>query len=141
MQTGKSVIHDGTSKVGLFGITAMIVTAFLGPLVLPHVSHPSMLYHSILHLASINIAVFPSIVSLLAYSRGGSVKMALMMLGFMSLVGVELFDLLSASGLPVPVFIPAVNIEISHIILLVMLSLFGLGVLTVKKDHEDVLQK
>jgi hypothetical protein len=138
MQVRKDTIRDRISKVRLFGITAIIVTGLLGLLVLPNVYHPSMLYHSILHIASINVAVFLSIVSFLAYSRTGSVKMALMMVGFMSLVGVELLDLLTASGIPIPLLIPAVNIELSHVILLVMLSMFGVGMLTVNKEHEGI---
>lgn len=138
MQVRKDTIRDRISKVRLLGITAVIVTGLLGPLVLPNVYHPSMLYHSILHIASINVAVFLSVVSFLAYSRKGSAKMALMMLGFMSLVGVELLNLLAASGIPIPVLIPAVNIELFHVILLVMLSMFGLGMLTVNKEHEGI---
>jgi uncharacterized membrane protein len=52
----------------------------------------------------------------------------------MTLAVVEFFYLLQAGGIAVVQFvIPAVNIELSHIILLVMVSLFGLGVLKVNR--------
>jgi hypothetical protein len=57
-----------------------------------------------------------------------------MVVGFMSLALVEFFYLLQAGGIVIgQVIIPAVNIELSHIILLIMVSLFGLGVLKVNK--------
>ncbi|WP_337862476.1 hypothetical protein [Nitrososphaera sp.] len=140
MQTSRNAVSDGTEKARLFGITAVVVPGILAPLILPHVS-PSTVYHAVLHIASTTIAVFISIVSLIAYSRNARARMALMMLGFMSLVAVELFYLLSASGLAMPFLIPAVNIELPHVILLAMLGLFGLGVLKVNKSHEDIRQK
>jgi hypothetical protein len=60
--------------------------------------------------------------------------MLLMAVGFMSLALVEFFYLLDAGGIVIGQFIiPAVNIELSHVILLIMISLFGLGVLKVNK--------
>jgi hypothetical protein len=60
--------------------------------------------------------------------------MFLMTVGFTSLIVVEFFYLLESEGIPLLQFIiPAVNIELSHVVLLIMLSLFGLGVLKVNK--------
>ena len=85
-------------------------------------------------MAGLTIAIFLSIVSVLAYSRGKTTRMLLMAVGFMSLSLVEFFYLLQAGGVVIAqVVIPAVNIELSHIILLIMVSLFGLGVLKVNK--------
>jgi hypothetical protein len=116
------------------GLITALVVGVVAPLVIPHVAHPSMIYHILLHMAGLTIAIFLSIVSVLAYSRNTTTRMLLMAVGFMSLALVEFFYLLQAGGIVIgQVIIPAVNIELSHIILLIMVSLFGLGVLKVNK--------
>jgi hypothetical protein len=116
------------------GLITALVVGVVAPLVMPHVTHPSMIYHILLHMAGLTIAIFLSIVSVLAYSRNTTTRMLLMAVGFMSLALVEFFYLLQAGGIVIgQVIIPAVNIELSHIILLIMVSLFGLGVLKVNK--------
>jgi hypothetical protein len=93
-----------------------------------------MIFHILLHMAGLTIAIFLSIVSFLAYSRNTTTRMLLMAVGFLALSLVELFYLLQAGGISVGQFIiPAANIELSHMTLLIMVSLFGLGVLKVNK--------
>ena len=136
MQKGSSraPVQDSISKPILLGLIAAVVVGVVAPLVIPHASHPSMIYHVLLHMAGLTIAIFLSIVSFLAYSRNTTTRMLLMAVGFTTLVLVEFFYLLQAGGIEVVQFIiPAVNIELSHIILLAMVSLFGLGVLKVAK--------
>jgi hypothetical protein len=136
MQKGSSraPVQDSISKPVLLGLIAAVVVGVVAPLVVPHASHPSMIYHVLLHMAGLTIAIFLSIVSFLAYSRNTTTRMLLMAVGFTTLVLVEFFYLLQAGGIEVLQFnIPAVNIELSHIILLAMVSLFGLGVLKVNK--------
>ena len=136
MQKGSSraPVQDSISKPILLGLIAAVVVGVVAPLVIPHASHPSMIYHVLLHMAGLTIAIFLSIVSFLAYSRNATTRMLLMAVGFTTLVLVEFFYLLQAGGIEVVQFIiPAVNIELSHIILLAMVSLFGLGVLKVTK--------
>lgn len=136
MQKGSSraPVQDPISKPILLGLIAAVVVGVVAPLVIPHASHPSMIYHVLLHMAGLTIAIFLSIVSFLAYSRNTTTRMLLMAVGFTTLVLVEFFYLLQAGGIEVVQFIiPAVNIELSHIILLAMVSLFGLGVLKVTK--------
>ena len=136
MQKGSSraPVQDSISKPILLGLIAAVVVGVVAPLVIPHASHPSMIYHVLLHMAGLTIAIFLSIVSFLAYSRNTTTRMLLMAVGFTTLVLVEFFYLLQAGGIEVVQFIiPTVNIELSHIILLAMVSLFGLGVLKVAK--------
>jgi hypothetical protein len=60
--------------------------------------------------------------------------MLLMAVGFLTLVLVEFFYLLQAQGIVLGQFIiPVANIELSHIILLIMVSLFAIGVLKVNR--------
>jgi hypothetical protein len=63
--------------------------------------------------------------------RNGGSRLLFMSLGFLSLVIVEtLFLFYAARGIQ-DILIPVVNIELPHIILFAMLTLFGLGVLRV----------
>lgn len=133
MQTGSRPAEQGASKPMLFGLTAAIVVGIIAPIVLPHVTHESMLYHIFVHIASIIIAAFLSIVSVLAYRRAGGSRTLFMTLGFMALAVAEVFFLFQSAGLLAILHIPNLNIEASHIILLAMLSLFALGVLKVNK--------
>jgi hypothetical protein len=131
---GRAAVQESISKPILLGLITALVVGVVAPLVIPHVAHPSMIYHILLHMAGLTIAIFLSIVSVLAYSRNTTTRMLLMAVGFMSLALVEFFYLLQAGGIViVQVIIPAVNIELSHILLLIMVSLFGLGVLKVNK--------
>jgi hypothetical protein len=136
MQKGRDQVpaKESTSKPILLGLITALVLGVVAPLVIPHAAHPSMIFHIILHMAGLTIAIFLSIVSLLAYSRNTTIRMLLMAVGFMTLALVEFFYLLQAGGITVvQVIIPTINIELSHIILLAMVSLFGLGVLKVNK--------
>jgi hypothetical protein len=131
---GFGPVQESTSKPVLLGLITALVVGAVAPLVIAHATHPSMIYHILLHIAGLTIAIFLSIVSLLAYSRNTTTRMLLMAIGFMSLALVEFFYLLDAGGIVVGQFIiPAVNIELSHVILLIMVSLFALGVLKVNK--------
>lgn len=55
--------------------------------------------------------------------------MLFMALGFVTLAIVEGIMLLSSTGNLNNVVLPSVNIELPHIVLLIMLTLFGLGLL------------
>jgi hypothetical protein len=131
---GRATVQESISKPILFGLITAIVVGVVAPLVIPHATHPSMIYHILLHMAGLTIAIFLSSVSFLAYSRNTTTRLLLMAVGFITLALVEFFYLLQAGGIVVgQVIIPAANIELSHIILLIMVSLFALGVLKVNK--------
>jgi uncharacterized membrane protein (DUF106 family) len=55
--------------------------------------------------------------------------MFFMALGFVTLAIVEGIMLLSSTGNLNNVILPSINVELPHIVLLVMLTLFGLGLL------------
>ena len=137
MQTGHAPT-DGAqsiSKPALLGLCTAIVVGVGLPLLQPHTLHPSMIIHSVIHLASLSIAVFLGVVSVMAYSKVGGMRMLFMMLGFISLAGVEVVYLADSTGLFVGGLqsISPVDIELPHVILLAMLCMFGLGVLKVNK--------
>ena len=126
--------QESISKPILLALITAVVVGVVAPLVLPHATHPSMIYHILLHMAGLTIAVFLSVVSFLAYSRSPTTRMLLMAAAFVTLGVVELLYLLQAGGIYVgQLIIPLANIELSHVVLLIMVSLFGLGVLKVNK--------
>jgi hypothetical protein len=132
---GHAPIQESISKPILLALVTALVIGVVAPIVIPHATHPSMIYHIILHIAGLAIAIFLSIVSFLAYLRNTTTRLLLMAIGFTTLALIEFFYLLQADGIAAieQVIIPAVNIELSHVILLLMVSLFGLGVLKVNK--------
>ncbi|MGH9925291.1 MAG: hypothetical protein ACRD5B_07915 [Nitrososphaeraceae archaeon] len=121
--------EKSVSKPILLGLTATIIIGVVAPLVIPHISHPSMIYHIILHLAGMTIAAFLGLVSYLAYKRVRGTRILLMTIGFMALSSAETLYFLEAMDIFPMVHLPIANIELSHVILLVMITLFGLGVL------------
>ncbi|HEY7735072.1 MAG TPA: hypothetical protein VIB07_09795 [Nitrososphaera sp.] len=135
MQKGSAGVpaQESVSKPIMLGLITAIVIGVVAPIVMPHLVHPSMIYHITLHLASLTIAIFLSIVSLLAYARTTGMRLLFMTIGFMALAVVELLYLLDASALVSMFDISALNIELPHVILLGMLAMFGLGVLKVNK--------
>ncbi len=134
MQLRKTPANDGLSKPKLFAIISIAVVAILSvPVILPHITHQYMIYHILLHIGSMIVAIFLSTVSILAYRRTGSIRVLMMTFGFLSLTVVESLSLLAATGNVSNPIIPGVNVEISHIFLLGMVALFGLGVLKVDR--------
>jgi hypothetical protein len=117
-------------KPKLLALIASVVTSILSiPVLMPHATHPHMIFHIIVHLASLIFAQFLALVSLIAYFRTRSIKILFMTLGFMTLVVVEYLYLFYATENIYGVFIPIVNIELSHVILLVMVTFFGISFL------------
>jgi hypothetical protein len=85
------------------------------------------------HIASIIIAVFLTCISVIAYRRDGGAKLFFMMGGFAILAFVEFLYLFYSTVNIETILIPIVNIELSHVILLGMLTMFGIGVLKVNR--------
>ena len=135
MQKGRPAepAHTSLSKPILLGLVTAIVVGVVSPMILPHLAHPSMIYHIVLHIASVAIAVFLSIVSVLAYSRSRSFRLLTMGLGFMALSVAEFLYLLDSSAIVSVFDFSTFGIELPHLILLMMLTMFGLGVLRVNK--------
>jgi predicted membrane chloride channel (bestrophin family) len=133
MQTGRSSVHDVLrNKPKLFAlISILVISALALPVILPHATHPTMIYHIII--ISLILAVFLSCVSILAYNRNRNARMLLMMFGFSLLAVVELLYLFHSTANIRDIIVPIVDAEFSHLILLTMLALFGIGVLKVSK--------
>jgi hypothetical protein len=110
-------------------IASIVISLSVVPFILPHVFHPHMIYHIILHLVSLIISQFLAVVSLLAYLKSKTTRILLMTFGFMTLVVAEYVYLLNSTEDFDIMLIPQVNIEISHVILLIMVIFFGISFL------------
>lgn len=110
-------------------IASIVISLSVVPFILPHVFHPHMIYHIILHLVSLIISQFLAVVSLLAYIKSKTTRILLMTFGFMTLVVAEYVYLLNSTEDFDIMLIPQVNIELSHVILLIMVIFFGISFL------------
>jgi hypothetical protein len=121
-----------SDKPRLFIVISIIVVSVLAvPVIIPHINHPQHFYHVILHIASLVLSLFLFIVSISSYIRNGGSRLLFMSLGFLSLVIVETLFLFYATQGIQEILIPMINVELPHVILFAMLTLFGIGVLKV----------
>jgi hypothetical protein len=129
---GASILNFTESKPKLLAIISVVVIGLLAiPVILPHIGHVYMIYHILLHLVSLIISIFLGTVAIIAYRRNSSSRLLFMALGFLSLVVIECLYLLFATVNIEDIIIPVVRIELPHIILFAMLTLFGIGVFRV----------
>ena len=110
-------------------IASIVISLSVVPFILPHVFHPHMIYHILLHLAALIISQFLAVVSIMAYLKARTSRILFMTLGFMTLVIAEYVYLLNSTEDFHVMFIPHVNIELSHVILLIMVVFFGISFL------------
>ncbi|MGA9151954.1 MAG: hypothetical protein WBZ36_15355 [Candidatus Nitrosopolaris sp.] len=122
------------SKSKLFLIIAALSTAVLLPIaILPHINQPYLVYRSSIHVISIIISIFLVAVSILTYRRTGSIKILYTSVAFLSLLMVELIYLLQVIPSTSELMLPMPIRMLPYTFLLVMLALFGLGVLRVER--------
>ncbi len=135
MQTIRHHLYNITSsKPKLLAIITVVTIAILTvPVILPHISDTSTIYHILLHVASLIIAIFLGAVSIFAYLRNGRSRLLFMMFAFLSLSVIEAMYLFDVSSNIEDIVIPGADIEVSHVIFLVTLTLFGIGVFRVSK--------
>ena len=126
-------IRDVGAKKWLFGVISAVTVSVFIVLLAPHVFHASTIYHFLLHLGSVTIAVFLSTVSFVSYRNSGSTRILLTALSFVALTVVELLFLLNTAEIIGTPVIPVVDIDLSHVFLLGMLVLFAMGVLRVNR--------
>jgi hypothetical protein len=125
-----------SSKPKLLGIiTAAVIAVVTVPVILPHITDTSMIYHLLLHVISLIIAIFLGLISILAYLRNGRSRLLFMMFGFLLLSIIEAMYLFDVTSKIEDIVIPIVDIELSHVIFLVMLTLFGIGIFRVNKQE------
>jgi hypothetical protein len=137
MQTVRaSLCNITSSKPKLLAVVAAgVLSVMVVPVILPHISDTSMIYHVLLHVISLIIAIFLGLVSILAYLRNGRSRLLFMMFGFLLLSIIEATYLFDVTSKIEDIVIPIVDIELSHVNFLVMLTLFGIGIFRVNKQE------
>jgi hypothetical protein len=134
MQTIRHQFHNITSsKPKLLATITAVILVMAIPMILPHITDKSTIYHIFLHIASVIIAIFLGVVSILAYLGNRRSRLLFMTFAFFSLSVIEAMYLFDVSSKTEDIVIPGVDIEISHVIFLVTLPLFSIGIFRVGK--------
>ena len=110
-------------------IASVVISLSIVPFILPHIFHPHMIYHILLQIVALILSQFLAVVSLMAYLKSTTSRILFMTLGFMTLVVAEYVYLLNSTENFHVLYIPHVNIEVYHLILLIMVIFFGISLL------------
>jgi hypothetical protein len=86
-----------------------------------------------IHILSLDFALFLTAISMLSFKRTKSKKVLLTVFSFCIMLVVEFLYLLQSSGVLGDFQIPYIDVEIPHILLLFMLTLFAAGVIRVER--------
>src|SRR5215469_3503724 len=126
------LLNITSSKPKFFSVITVVITAIIVvPVILPHITDTSTVYHILLHVVSIIIAIFLGVVSMLAYLKKGSSRLLFMIFAFISRSIIEAIYLFDVNSNREDIVIPGVDIEVSHVIFLVTLTLFGICIFRV----------
>jgi len=116
-------------KSSLFGIVvAVVVGTLAGPVIFPHIFHGYHVYHILLHIVGICVAIFITVLAVIAYSRLRTKRLLLTSIAFSIFFVAEIVVLIDATwprmyelGL-MPLF------EVGHILTITSLALIAAGV-------------
>jgi hypothetical protein len=123
-----------SNKTNLFlALSLVFISIIAYPLILPHISHPSMIYHIGIHIASFDVALFLTLISVWSFKKTKSKRVLLTSLSFGTLLVVEFLYLLQSSNVLGEYHLPYIGVEAPHILLLFMLVFFAVGVARVEK--------
>jgi hypothetical protein len=123
-----------SNKTNLFLVLSISFTSIVVyPILLPHLFHPGMVFHIAIHILSFDMALFLTVISILSFKKTKSKKVLLTSLSFGILLIVEFLYLLQSSAILGDYHIPFIEIELPHILLLLMVSLFAVGVIRVER--------
>ncbi|TLX78091.1 MAG: hypothetical protein E6L05_01695 [Thaumarchaeota archaeon] len=117
------------NKSTLFSIVIFVVVGLLAiPVILPHISHEFQVFHILLHLVGISIAVFLSIISALAYSKTRTRRLLFTMIAFSIFVASEAFSVIDAAWQYTYYLGEFSADELGHILMISTLGMFALSV-------------
>ena len=124
-----------SNKTNLFLVLSISFTSIVVyPILLPHLFHPGMVFHIAIHILSFDMALlFLTVISILSFKKTKTKKVLLTSLSFGVLLIVEFLYLLQSSAILGDYHIPFIEIELPHILLLLMVSLFAVGVIRVER--------
>ena len=116
-------------KSTLFGLVLLVVLGTLAiPIIIPHIFHGFHVLHIGLHVGGITLAVFISLIAILAYSRLKTKRLLFTAIAFSIFIVAELVLLVDATW-PSIYDIGVVSLlEIGHILTITTLGLMAMGV-------------
>lgn len=117
------------SKSTLFSLIIFSIIGILAiPILIPHMLHQFQVFHILLHLGGISIAVFLSIIAALAYSKVKTRRLLFTTIAFSIFVASESFSLVDAAWQYTYYLGNLSASEVGHILMLSTLGMFALSV-------------
>ena len=117
---------SNTTKFKILGAVIAVSLLILIPLSSPNFTLENQ-YHVVLHICSVIIGTFLSIIGFLTYKAFRTTRLFLVMCAFMSITSLELFSIMSFIMAPHPPIIESDSL-ITHGIIFVMLLFFAIGI-------------
>ena len=116
-------------KSALFSIVVTGVVAILAlPIIIPHLLHGYHLAHIFLHVGGITLAVFISVLAIVAYSRLRTKRLMLSAVAFTNFIAAEIILLVDATWPNIYDVGGMSFAEVGHLLTFVTLGLLALGV-------------
>lgn len=123
----QQILEKKSTLLGI--IIAGIVGILAVPVILPHIFHGFHIMHILLHVGGIILAVFLTVLAVMAYNRLKTKRLVLTSIAFSIFILAEGITLIDATW---PSYYNPWNIsllEIGHVLLLSSLGLLAIGVL------------
>ncbi len=116
-------------KSTLFSMVLVGVVSILAiPIIIPHLLHGFHIAHIFLHVGGITLAVFITLLSILAYNRLRTKRLLLSMIAFATFIGAEVVMLVDVTW-PTVYDLDVVPLsEIGHLLTFTTLGVLALGV-------------
>ncbi len=116
-------------KSTIFSLVVVGVVAILAiPVIMPHILHGFHLAHIFLHIAGITLAVFITILAILAYSKLKTKRLLLSMFAFATFITAEVVLVVDATWPTLYDLNDISLLEIGHILTFCTLGLLAIGV-------------
>lgn len=116
-------------KSTLFSIVVIGVVAILAiPVIIPHILHGFHLVHIFLHIAGITLAIFITILAVLAYSRLKTKRLLLSTFAFATFIAAEAVLVIDATWPGLYDLGDISLLEVGHLLTFSTLGLLALGV-------------
>ncbi len=109
-------------------IMFLVIGILAVPVILPHLLHKFQVFHILIHLSGISLAVFLSVISAIAYSRVKTKRMFFTMIAFSLFVIAEALSLVDAAWQYTYYLGPFPAEEIGHFFELSTLGMFAISV-------------
>jgi len=117
------------SKSSLFGIVvATIIGSLAVPVILPHIFHGFHIYHILLHVTGICVAVFLGVLAVVAYSKLHTKRLLLSAIAFSIFIAAESVVLIDATWPGIYDLRSLSLLELGHMLTITSLAVLAGGV-------------